>query len=87
MTELRENNPARVRITLSIGNPISIRELSESAGVSPEFVMSECQKLIDFHWRFYGTRAVGIEYSARNGYQLVASLKKLLLLLALVVLL
>jgi len=73
MTEPLGNDSTQVKVTLAIGKPASIREIAEDAGLDPAFILSECQKLIDFHWRFYGTRAVTIEYSSQLGYQLVAN--------------
>lgn len=73
MTSQSPNLEPLLKIELSIGNPASIAELSEEHGVSETQLLHECQSLIDFYWRQFGTKAIEIIYDARFGYQLRAN--------------
>lgn len=72
MTNPLAKSTSILTIELALGEPLSIAEVSEANGVTESSLLYECQKLINFYWRQFGTKAVEIIYDARFGYQLRA---------------
>lgn len=73
MTSRPPNSVSALKIELSLGNPVSIADLSEKHGLAETQLLHECQSLIDFYWRQFGSKAIEIVYDARFGYQLRAN--------------
>jgi 5-methylcytosine-specific restriction endonuclease McrBC regulatory subunit McrC len=63
---------ARAVIELTLANPIAISKAAESISWTGPERLKECQSIIDFHWRSYGTKSIGLIYNPSEGFTLTA---------------
>lgn len=62
-----------IRIEVSLKSPRALAEVAAASGVALEELVDLCKEVIDRHWLSFGTKALTLEYSSRDGYLLRAT--------------